>query len=331
MNLSRFDDVDPRLFAHKLSSAEQRELFSKYVHDITLEPFDYCNRKCPYCPVALIDRRSSVKLMAREHLDKILDDLRSIDFVGSICLNLFNEPMAHESTYEVAAECQTALPKASVWFNTNGDYINRKSVERLAKLGLKRIVVTLHTTSEHPYTDDIQRKRIAQFTARTGVALHVDRFRPGIDMRLSGSFKGMKITMKSVNYLKHGVNRGGAMKQIPVVLDRETPCDRPFHDLTIAWNGNVYPCCQFVEGFADHSQYVVGNVGNAPSIFALYCDKMMVSFRRDLFGYGRKQAPCSSCADQSKCRGERDRHRRLELSAAWCQDDQIEHADYFGS
>ncbi len=317
MNLDIFDEVDANLFTHDLSADQQRELFAKYVRNLTLEPFDHCNRKCPYCPVALIDRRSAVKLMAREHLDKILADLKAIDFAGSICLNLFNEPMAHESTYEVAAEFQAALPNASVWFNTNGDYINRKSIERLAKLGLKRIVVTLHTTTEHPYTDHQQITRISQFSARTGVVLNVEKFRPGIDIRLSGTFKRLKITVKSVNYLEHGVNRGGAMEDIPVVADRETPCDRPFHDLTVAWNGNVYPCCQFVEGFADHAEFVVGNVGDASSIYELFCSQMMASFRRDVFGYGPKQAPCSSCADQAKCRGAQDRSRREAMVDAW--------------
>ena len=315
MNLEIFDEVDANLFAQKLSADQQRLLFSKYVRNITLEPFDHCNLKCPYCPVALIDRRSAVKLMTREHLDKILGDLKTIDFAGSICLNLFNEPMAHDSTYEVAEEFQAALPKASIWFNTNGDYINRKSIERLAKLGLKRIVVTLHTTTEHPYTDQQQITRISQFSARTGVALTVEKFRPGIDMRLGGAFKGLKITVKSVNYLEHGVNRGSAMEDIPVVDDRETPCDRPFHDLTIAWNGNVYPCCQFVEGFADHAQFVVGNIGEVSTIYELYCNEMMASFRRDVFGYGPKKSPCSSCADQAKCRGAADRQKRTELLA----------------
>lgn len=315
MKLELYNDVDANLFTHELTAAQQRTVFAKYVRSITLEPFDHCNRKCPYCPVALIDRRSGFKLMSEAHLAKILGDLEAIDFAGSICLNLFNEPMAHESTYEVAERFQAALPKASVWFNTNGDYINRKSIERLAKMGLKRIVVTLHTTTEHPYTDHRQITRISQFSARTGVVLHVEKFRPGIDIRLSGTFKGLKITVKSVNYLEHGVNRGGAMEEIPVVAERETPCDRPFHDFTVAWNGNVYPCCQFVEGFDDHAEFVVGNVGTALTIYELYCTQMMASFRRDVFGYGPKQSPCSTCADQAKCRGEEDRRRRHDLAA----------------
>ena len=92
-------------------------------------------------------------------------------------------------------------------------------------------------------------------------------------------------------------------------------CDRPFHDLTVAWNGNVYPCCQFVEGLADHAAFAVGNVATGSTIYELYCSGMMASFRRDVFGYGAKQAPCSSCADQAKCRGNADRARRRDLAA----------------
>ena len=131
-----------------------------------------------------------------------------------------------------------------------------------------------------------------------------------IDIRASARFRGLVITVKSVNYLEHGVNRGGAMSEIPVIRSRQNPCDRPFHDFTIAWNGNVYPCCQFVDGFDDHAQFIVGNIGEAGSIYELYCSQMMDSFRNDTFGYGDKRAPCDTCADQDKCqwgRGQKGR------------------------
>ncbi len=313
MNLERHNTVDPDLFWPPIERARQKALFSTYVRNITLELFDYCNRQCPYCPVSLIDRRSKIQLMSDEDFAMIVDNLREIDFSGSICLNLFNEPLAHERTFTAIGELAQALPKARIWFNSNGDYLNRKVLERLQAAGLARIVVTLHVAADATYDDKLQITRISQLSARTGLSFTLERFRPAIDMRASARFRGLEVTLKSVNYLEHGVNRGGAMEDIPVNEQRTTPCDRPFHDLTIAWNGNIYPCCQFVDGLADHAPFVVGRLDQSDSLFALYCSEMMSSFRRDTFGYGEKRAPCDTCADQAKCRGEADRARRQAL------------------
>jgi radical SAM protein with 4Fe4S-binding SPASM domain len=313
MNLERHSTVDPELFRSPPERSKQRALFSTYVRNITLELFDYCNRQCPYCPVSLIDRRSAIRLMTDEHFAMIVDNLREIDFSGSICLNLFNEPLAHERTYTAIDELTRALPKARVWFNSNGDYLNRKVLERLQAAGLKRIVVTLHVAAGAAYDDKLQVTRISQLSARTGLSFTIERFRPDIDIRASARFRGLEVTLKSVNYLEHGVNRGGAMEQIPVSEQRTAPCDRPFHDLTIAWNGNIYPCCQFVDGLPEHAPFVVGQLGQAESLFELYCSELMSSFRRDTFGYGQKRSPCDTCADQAKCRGAEDKARRKAL------------------
>lgn len=312
MNLEHCDTIDAGLFHALQDRGAQKRLFKTYVRNITLELFDYCNRQCPYCPVSLIDRRSKIQLMSDAHFARILNDLREIEYSSAVCLNLFNEPLAHERTYEAIAELSEALPGARIWFNSNGDYLSRKTLERLQKAGLKRIVVTLHVAADATYDDKQQLTRISQLSARTGVGFTIERFRPMIDIRASARFRGLEITIKSVNYIEHGVNRGGAMSEIPVRRNRENPCDRPFHDFTVAWNGNVYPCCQFVDGFADHEQFIVGNLSDAGSIYELYCAPMMSAFRSDTFGYGTKRPPCDTCADQDRCRGTADRAIRAD-------------------
>lgn len=221
MNLERSDTIDPGLFAPASDPDVQRKLFQSYVHNITLELFDYCNRQCPYCPVSLIDRRSKIQLMSDGHFSKIVADLREIDFAGSVCLNLFNEPLAHERTFTAISQLSDALPNARIWFNSNGDYLSRKVLERLQAAGLKRIVVTLHIAAEAEYEDRQQLTRISQLLARTGIGFTIERSRPSIDIRASARFRGLDITVKSVNYLEHGVNRGGAMDAIPVKRMRD--------------------------------------------------------------------------------------------------------------
>lgn len=314
MDLERYPTVDPALFDAPKARSAQRDLFAAYVRNITLEMFDYCNRKCPYCPVALIDRRGAPRLMPDGVFDRIVSDLAEINFAGSICLNLFNEPMAHGRTYEAIARFKAAVPQAKVWFTSNGDYLNAKTLERLSDLGLARIVISLHVDEGQTYDDAKQITRLSQLSARTGRPFVLDKFRPGFDFRARGRYKKIELTVKSANYLAHGTNRGGALEDIPVVRPRETPCDRPFHDLTIAWNGNVYPCCQFVEGLDAHAPFIAGNVADADSLYALYSAELMQSFRRDVFGYGAKRAPCDTCTERDKCRGADDRAFRAAFT-----------------
>ncbi len=310
MDLNRHTLIDPGLFAAQDDAAAQRRLFARYVQNVTLELFDYCNRQCSYCPVSLIDRRSKIQRMTKERFHWILDDLVEIGYARSICLNLFNEPLADEFTYEAVAQFKEKLPDARVWFNTNGDYLNRRVLERLSSHGVSRLVVTPHVARDATYDDGQQIGRISQLSARTGVAFAVERFRPQTDIRASGRFRGMEITVKSVNYDDFGVNRGGSLDHIPLQQERFSPCDRPFHEITIAWNGNVYPCCQFIEGLAEHDRFVVGTISRPGAMFALYCSAMMSGFRRESFGYGPKLAPCDSCADRDRCRGDEDRKKR---------------------
>ena len=309
------DDVDHGLFTASIGAAEQQRLFKKYVRNITLELFDYCNRKCTYCPVSLVDRRSQMQLMPDAQFDKIVADLAAVDFDQSICLNLYNEPLAHERTFTAARQLTEALPKARVWLNTNGDYLNAEVLERIADAGIERVVITLHLAAGAAYDDKRQLSRLSKISARTGLIFNMTRFRPDIDFRAEARFKKVDVTLKSVDYSGYGVNRGGAMEHIPVERERTTPCNRPFHDMTIAWNGNVYPCCQFMDGLEDHEAFIIGNVTDASSLYALYCSAAMASFRRDTFGYGSKQAPCNTCADQDKCRGEEDKRHRQEIGA----------------
>jgi radical SAM protein with 4Fe4S-binding SPASM domain len=315
MDLERHPTIDAALFAAQTQPALQKRLFGTYVDNINLELFDYCNRQCSYCPVALVDRRSAVRHMPDAQLHCIIDDLCDIDYRRAICLNLFNEPLADPRTLEVVRLLRDRLPAARVWFNSNGDYLTRRAVEQLAENGLKRIVVTLHVAAEASYDDAQQITRISQLSARTGLTFQVVRFRPGTDIRAEARFRGMEITIKSVNYDQHGVNRAGSLDHIPVKHSRQSPCDRPFHDVTIAWNGDVYPCCQFMEGIAAHDAFVVGRIDRPGALFALYCSEMMSSFRRDNFGYGDKRAPCDTCADRDRCRGDGD----VELRRAWAE------------
>jgi radical SAM protein with 4Fe4S-binding SPASM domain len=315
MDLDSYDRVDANLFRDGLSRSAAEALFRTYVRNINLELFDHCNRQCPYCPVALVDRRSAIKHMPADRVTALIGELQRLDYDKSICLNLFNEPLASERTFEVIAEIKAALPNVRVWFNTNGDYLNRKIVAFLADLGVARIVVTLHFQQGETYDDLVQLTRVSQLSARTGLNFTFTKFKPGKDLKAKARKKGLQIDLKSVNYLEHGVNRGDLLEDLTPTATRTTPCDRPFHEVSIGWNGAVYPCCQFFPDSAAHDAFIAGHIGDSP-LADIYASKLMASFRRDTFGYGEKRSPCDTCLDRDRCRGEDDRAERMKWQEA---------------
>jgi MoaA/NifB/PqqE/SkfB family radical SAM enzyme len=322
MRLHVNDSVAPELFRPIREREAQKRLFKRYVSSVVLELFDHCNRKCPYCPVALVDRRSAFNYMAADHLDRIARDLAEIDYSEGICLNLFNEPMADEvALFAGISRLKAACPRAEIWFNTNGDYLDRENLARLVELGVARLVVTLHTPESGLYDDRRQLTRLSQFSARTGVVLAFEAFEPGRKIKASGRFKTLPIRVKSINYALNGENRGGLLEEIPVEAERRAPCDRPFHDFTVAWNGNAYPCCQFFAGLEAHDPFIAGNVGAAESIFAIYAASLMASFRRDTFGWGPKRPPCDTCTEYDRPTDAADAARRAELARLLFADD----------
>lgn len=314
MEIETIETVSPDLFEEPRDRETKKALFKRYVSSVILELFDYCNRQCVYCPVSLVDRMSSINRLDTGHLDKIVRDLKAIEFDGHLCLNLFNEPMADDSLYDAMAKLHEALPAATLWFNSNGDYLNRETLDRLAAAGLSRLVVTLHVAKNKTYDDLHQLTRYSQLSARTGLTLTFERYRPGRKITATANYKGISIVVKSADHGANGENRAGLMTDIPVDAQRSAPCDRPFDEFTISWNGDVYPCCQFFAGAAEHDPFVVGNIGDADNLYDLYAARLMASFRTDLFTYGTKKSPCSSCIEYDVHGGDRDVEARTEAA-----------------
>jgi len=312
MDVLEIDQASPDLFVALADDRAQKALFKRYVRSVVIELADYCNRVCDYCPVSLSDRRSAVNRMDPDHFTKILNNLSEINYDHDICLNLFNEPLADEGIYDSIRALKKAAPKASVWFSSNGDYVKKKTLDRLTNAGLWRLVVTLHSEPGHDYNDLDRLSRFSQFSARTGINLTFKKYKPGQKIVATGIYKGVKLSVKAANFANNGENRGGLMTGIPVDHPRTEPCDRPFDDLTISWNGNVYPCCMFFADSKDHDDFIVGNIGDAESLFALYASNLMASFRKDLFSHGPKMPPCDTCTEY--CQGEGPEHKQARAA-----------------
>lgn len=286
-------------FEPPAEASERRKLFANSVSTIVLELTEHCNRRCSYCPVSIVERNKN-RVLPNESLDRILSDLQTIDYSQSFCLNLYNEPTSDKATLLSSIEkIRKKLPKSQIYFSSNGDYLDLEYIDELFTSGLSRLTITLHTPPAAKYNDVDAISRFTAFAAKLGTRIDVERF--GADAHIFGKLKyrSFDITIFTLNFIKDGVNRAGAMTDVEVRERRSAPCSRPFENITISFDGRLFPCCQFYPDLPENDRYSVGRLDGFESIFDAYCSKSMSEWRKSLFRYGPKQSPCDTCLESN--------------------------------
>jgi radical SAM protein with 4Fe4S-binding SPASM domain len=292
-------------------------LFKSSVSNVNIEISSYCNRKCQYCPISKVDRFSANKVLPEPVFDKILSDLAKIDYDGEVSLNLYNEPTAdRELLLARIAAIRKALPKTTIYFSSNGDYLDREYLAAMVAAGLSKLYVTLHAPKGEPYKDAYVIQRFTEFSARMGKLVKIDVFSP--QQHLSGRVRlsGIEITVFSTNYDILGSDRAGSVKKLTAIAPaRNAPCDRPFNDFTVSYDGTIFPCCQMFADDEQHKEnYSIGNISAFASVFDAYASKSMAAWRTSLVTFGSKASPCNTCTEANVCgtRQERAERGRVE-------------------
>lgn len=277
---------------------EARALFVGSIKTVVLELFSYCNRRCGYCPVSLVDRISGVTFIEPRLLDMVVRDLGAIDYAGSVCLNLYNEPTAQRAALlDACARLHAAAPRAQLLFASNGDYLTAEYLAALSAVGVRHIVVTLHQQRDTAYSDVVAMNRLLDFAARIGAVPKVDNFVPGQNVHALVEVGKVRLDIHGFNLAAAGTNRGGLLGAMTPDTQRLSPCYRPFSELTVSYDGSLFPCCQFFTDAPEHAPYRVGQLGDFPTLFAAYATLEMAGWRRSLLTYGEKAAPCDTCRE----------------------------------
>lgn len=285
------------------SRDEMAALFKRTVHNVVVEISSYCNRQCSYCPVSQVDRLSENRLLPEDVFDRLTSDLASIDYDSGVCLNLYNEPTSdRELLLNRITTLRTALPRARIYFSTNGDYLNRDYLKAMVDAGLSELYVTLHPPKGQPYDDAYSIGRFTEFAARMDRPLKITAALPNQSIQGTMSLFGINLYVFSTNYDIFGSDRAGAIESLrekaPV---RTAPCARPFNDFTISYEGSLFPCCQmFVDNAHHKAKYSVGNIAAYPSIFHAYSSPAMVGWRKSMLRFGPKLTPCDTCSEDNR-------------------------------
>jgi len=294
---SDFEKVSADGFA-PIADPETRKLFfKKMVESVEIEVHSYCNRTCPFCPNAFIDRRTKTDYLAPYLFTRILQDLKSIDYEQSISFSRYNEPFADPVFFDRLDEARNSLPKARLTANTNGDFLTPDTLEKAYSQGLRGLNIQLYPKTGTAFCLEkieplargmMERASLSSLTLK----LH---FLDWIEYQ--GYYRELKIRMYARDFRKNGVNRGALhVTHSPGTRIRNHPCLEPFLHLYIDYNGNVMPCCNLRSDNPKEEGYSLGKLDAEPGrIFEIFSGEKAVLWRKDTILDQPQCHPCRTC------------------------------------
>ncbi len=281
------------LFRRDISVESAKKLFCDYVEIVEIENHNYCNRTCWFCPNLKYDRLSKVVLLPDKIFKKIIDNLAEINYSQTLVWSRYHEPLAHDSIIMRLNQARNKLPKATLTFISNGDYLSAAIVRSLEENGLDRLMLDLYL-QEGKERDKAEIERaLNQFIERTGLSLEKMQGKP-YDYEVKGST--IQITMGVPNYQGKSLSSRGGLIDHPDLQDyqRTAICVAPIHSVVIDYTGHAMLCCQVRSDAPEHKKAIIGNLNDEfYTLFDFYRD--LADSRRGLISGGPKSGVCEKC------------------------------------
>ena len=254
--------------------------------------------------------------MPKSLFEKIIEELREINYNGYVMLNFYNEPLLDENLPEKISYVRKKLPNAWILFNSNGDFLTANLLRNLYATGLNQIIVTLHTLPNYPYEDSDRRNTIEKFLRKISLDKYFSNRTeiPNRSIMLDISLSQTeKIFVCTNNWAMYGNDRGGTLENLRSG-QRVAPCVNPFREIFIAHDGTIKPCCNIYFNSPD----VYGNA-NEQSLTDIYFGRELCKFRRELFIFSRKSGGCATCNTEDNAKIEEQTNRKKILSRCYVE------------
>jgi len=258
-----------------------KQVFKANVRLFEIEPHSYCNRKCWFCPNKFIDRTGATKYFDWNIYQQILKDLALINYSESMCFAGWCEPFAqHVITLTMIGNARKYLPNASLFCNTNTDYLTPDIVHRASAAGLNLLKCQLYFDEDEEYSRGEIYCKMDDLKAKLPGIEFEERV-PNQWFALVGD---MVIIAYSKDFRKVGHNRCDVQVREPT--KRMHTCGEPITMFGVNHNGWAVPCCNIRSDYEPHKDLLLGRMNDRPGrIFELYQGTIIPE----------TQYPCSTC------------------------------------
>ena len=237
---------------------------------VELSLIDVCNRSCSFCPKSDASiAPNTYQRMTMALIDKLVDDLKKINFEGAFCLCGYGEPMLHGEFYDIVNKLGVV---GGVEIITNGDLVNKKTLMKLFESKATKLIISLYDGPEQivKFKTFIKELNIPE----DFVILRDRWYSDKIDY-------GVKLT-----------NRVGTVNvgNQPDVKDySKNKCFYTAYQMLIDWNGDVFLCPQDWQ-----RRQTMGNMMQS-NIFDIWNGPILSKYRRKLLSGDRSLNPCNQC------------------------------------
>jgi hypothetical protein len=243
---------------------------------LQIETLNTCNARCTFCPVSKLKRPRGV--MSDELFKKIIDDAaENVPEVAAILPFLNGEPFLDKKIFERIAYINEKVPTAQVFLFTNGYLMTPEIVEKMQKVKITRLNVSLNAMTEEthqslmglplqPVLDNIDYLVAHRPEGMTEINLSlIDWVGPKLEF-----FKAMDkypvgsgVSLYHVSYKNWAGNPNVTQ---PFNKFNYQPCNRVWQ-MFVLWDGRVNLCCMDAEGdkiLGDLNKQTILEVFNSP-------------------------------------------------------------------
>lgn len=245
---------------------------------IEIETYSRCNGTCKFCPVnRYIDPRPHMKMTNGMFYD-IIQQLKEIDYSGSISLYSNNEPLLDERIFDFCAHVKKELPNAYNFLYTNGTLLS------LPKF--KTLMASLNYICIDNY---IPHNKYMKSINHPINALHnnlKDIYEYIIENPVEYEDKVLFMIRDQDEKM---TTRGGNSPNRAKISSLKSPCLFPFKQIVIRPDGKLSLCCNDALG-----QMTMGDL-TKNKLTEIWNSKQYVDFREKMV-LGRNHIDiCSGC------------------------------------
>ena len=200
-------------------------------------------------------------------VEKLTNDLKKINYQGSVTLCGYGEPMLHKGVFEMSKKLAEA---AFVEIVTNGDTLKSDTINKLYNSNVNKLLISLYDGPD----------QVTKFKKMAKEAKVPEDFVILRD-RWHGSDKdyGLKLTNRT------GTIDIGNQDSIGTF----TYCNYPSYSVLIDWNGDVFLCPQDWQ-----RKMTTGNI-EKEDFFEIWTGSTISKFRKNLLEGNRCDKPCTEC------------------------------------
>ena len=182
--------------------------------------------------------------------DKILRELKDINFSGGVSPFIINEPLLDKRLESFVGKLRSKLPNVFIIIETNGDLLDKVRFNSLLSSGLNTITINCYDNEEQFKKFDALVKKVIkesneEIIRRPGNSgIEYNRLE-GINVVVNRKFKenndeDIEPLLKRINFTNWA---GNINCMLPVELPLKRECWRPFMEMSVNYRGEVILCC----------------------------------------------------------------------------------------